>query len=567
GWDVSNADSLTVMFADAAAFNQDLSGWDISNVTDMFLFADNTSLSPANYTNMLTAWSALPLQSGVDFSAGATTYAIAGLAGRDELTGTYGWSVTDGGLTATTLSLTTTEVSPIDTSLTDTLWMDLTIDGVVVTDALSPQWSITPESGLTAPGIPVYSATLGQWGFDVSGIEVSALDQEYTLTVAASVALENGASTISDNLATSIIVPNTAPIVVAPIMDVTVDEDATVGTIELTSYFEDAQQSAGSLVYSVAANTNPTLVSASIDNATDILTLSYAPDAFGVADITIQAADTQGLSADTSFTVTVNAVNDAPFFTKGADVSVDENSGVQTITNWASGISAGAANESGQALSFIISTNNDGLFAALPAVDPATGTLSFTPATDAFGQATVTIALSDDGGTGNGGIDSSPEQTFTITVNEVLQVDPATAFITTWKTTTPGESITLYTDGGAGITDFDALIDWGDGTVERITGDDPDPSHSYAAAGEYEVRIGGTFPRLDLTDNTGLDYGNTPVYALNSAKLIEINQWGTIAWESLENMFYQTPNLVTYSATDAPDVSQASSMEGMFAFT
>ena len=33
----------------------------------------------------------------------------------------------------------------------------------------------------------------------------------------------------------------------------------------------------------------------------------------------------------------------------------------------------------------------------------ANGTLSFTPAADAFGTATVTLELSDDGGTLNGG--------------------------------------------------------------------------------------------------------------------------------------------------------------------
>jgi surface protein len=360
---------------------------------------------------------------------------------------------------------------------------------------------------------------------------------------------------------------NTAPTISNPIADFTINEDAPDSVFSLIAIFSDTEENDADLSYSIVSNSNTNLISASINNTTDELTLSFIGDSSGSSNITVRATDTGGLSTDESFTVTVNPINDAPFFTKGADVSVDENSGVQTITNWATAISAGAANESGQALSFIISTNNDGLFAALPAVDPATGTLSFTPATDAFGDATVTIALSDDGGTSNGGIDSSPEQAFTITVNEVLEVDPATAFITTWKTTTPEESITLYTDGGAGITDFDAIIDWGDGTVERFTGDDPDPSHSYAAAGEYEVRIGGTFPRLDMTDNTGIDYGNTPVYAQNAAKLIGLKQWGNIAWESLENMFYQTPNLVSYTATDTPNLSQASSMEGMFAFT
>ncbi len=567
-WDVSNADTMTVMFSDAAAFNQDLSSWDVSNVTDMFLFAEGAAISTANYSAMLSSWSALDVQSGVEFSVNPTTYTLPGLEGRDILVDTFGWNITDGGLTASTFSVSTTETSPVDPTETDTLWIDLTMDDSVATDALSPIWTLTPATGMSASGSPVFNEARQQWGYDLSGITVTNLDEEYSLQVSASVSLENGSASIEDDFSINVIVPNSAPVATLAIEDVTVDEDADNTTIDLTSYFSDVEQPVGELVYSVEVNTNSTLVTASVNNATDILTLAYGTNEFGTADITIRATDSGGLYADNAFTVTVNAVNDVPVFVAGANQTIDENSGAQTVANWATSISAGSANESGQNLTFDVSTNNDLLFSVLPAVDPVTGTLTYTPAADSFGVANVTIRLSDDGGTTNGGIDTSADQVFTITVEEVLSVDSTTAFITTWRTTTPSESITLYTDGGATVSDFEAIIDWGDGTVEQITGDDPDPSHSYAVAGEYEVRIGGTFPHLDLTDNADLvTYGNTPALAANSAKLIGLKQWGNIAWESMENMFYQTPNLVSYTATDAPDVSQASSMEGMFAFT
>ena len=35
GWDVRNVTDMSCMFAGAAAFNGDLSGWDVRNVTDM----------------------------------------------------------------------------------------------------------------------------------------------------------------------------------------------------------------------------------------------------------------------------------------------------------------------------------------------------------------------------------------------------------------------------------------------------------------------------------------------------------------------------------------------------
>jgi hypothetical protein len=56
------------------------------------------------------------------------------------------------------------------------------------------------------------------------------------------------------------------------------------------------------------------------------------------------------------------------------------------------------------------------LFAVQPAIT-SFGDLSYTPAANAYGQAVVSVVLSDDGGILNDGIDTSPSQTFTITVN------------------------------------------------------------------------------------------------------------------------------------------------------
>ncbi len=90
------------------------------------------------------------------------------------------------------------------------------------------------------------------------------------------------------------------------------------------------------------------------------------------------------------------------------------------MAGWATAISAGPADESGQALTFLVTTNNDPLFAVLPAVS-STGTLTYTPAANASGTATVFIALQDNGGSN----DTSPTQQFTITVTAVN--DPPTA--------------------------------------------------------------------------------------------------------------------------------------------
>lgn len=140
------------------------------------------------------------------------------------------------------------------------------------------------------------------------------------------------------------------------------------------------------------------------------------------------------------------------------------------------GITAGIM-ESGQAIT-ITATSSD--VAVIP--DPtitysspdATGTLSFTPATDAFGDVTITVNVMDDGGTANGSIDNI-DVTFdvtitgnqpplidiigdeTIQVNEVLNVGMTGISAGTGETQTITVSATssnqaLITDANIGVT-------------------------------------------------------------------------------------------------------------------
>lgn len=118
-------------------------------------------------------------------------------------------------------------------------------------------------------------------------------------------------------------------------------------------------------------------------------------------------------------TITVVPVNDPPSFMKGPNQSLLWNAGAQTVPGWATAISAGPANESAQALNFIVTNNNNAMFSAQPAISP-TGTLTFTTAPNASGVAIVTVQLHDNGGTANGGQDTSSSQTFSITTGAPL---------------------------------------------------------------------------------------------------------------------------------------------------
>ena len=232
--------------------------------------------------------------------------------------------------------------------------------------------------------------------------------------------------------------------------DQTVNEDALAQTVAnwATNISPGpGNESSQTVTFLIQGNTNPGLFAVGpAVSPTGTLTYTPAANANGSATITVALQDNggtanggQNTSAGQTFVITVNAVNDVPSFTKGANQTVNEDAGAQTVTGWATAISPGPSNESGQTVTFLIQGNtNPGLFSVAPAVSP-TGTLTYTPAGNANGSATITVALQDSGGTANGGQNTSAGQTFVITVNAV---NDAPSF-------TKGANQTVNEDAGA----------------------------------------------------------------------------------------------------------------------
>lgn len=136
------------------------------------------------------------------------------------------------------------------------------------------------------------------------------------------------------------------------------------------------------------------------------------PDQFGTVTYT-HSLTFDRLPMKLPFTLAVTPVNDAPNFTAGPNLTTS-NLYPRLFPGWASGLSAGPANESAQTLTFsIVANSNPGLFAVAPVV-ALDGTLSFTPLATRAGTATLTLRLEDNGGTANGG-QNRRERTFTIT--------------------------------------------------------------------------------------------------------------------------------------------------------
>ena len=150
---------------------------------------------------------------------------------------------------------------------------------------------------------------------------------------------------------------------------------------------------------------------------------------------------------------------------------------------------------------------------------------------------------------GNAGLDPDPAvATVTITDNDAPEA--AAEFVTTWRTTEANERITIPTITSNGEV-YDYAVNWGDGSIDA--GWTGDATHTYANEDEdgYEVRISGKFPRIYFNSSGDKD------------KILSIDQWGTIAWTSMESAFSGARNL-TYAASDAPDLSGVRSMGRMF---
>jgi len=119
-------------------------------------------------------------------------------------------------------------------------------------------------------------------------------------------------------------------------------------------------------------------------------------------------------------------------YTIALTITVDEDSGKYTQSGFATAASAGPSNESSQKISYVVTLNTGGasLFAEAPTISE-NGTLSFVPAPNATGTATLTVSVKDDGGVLNGGVDTavanSGSGSFTVVISPVDDAPTATA--------------------------------------------------------------------------------------------------------------------------------------------
>ena len=329
--------------------------------------------------------------------------------------------------------------------------------------------------------------------------------------------------------------------------DQTVLENASAQTVVgwATAISTGPADEAGQMVsFAVVANDNPGLFSAAPAIAANG-TLSYTPAASGTANLTVELMDDGGTadggvdtSAPVSFAINVLIVNDAPSFTGGGNVSSDEDAGAQTVAAWASAIDDGDGGT--QMLMFNITANdNPSLFAAGPAIDAGSGDLTYTAAANANGSANITVELMDDGGTANGGVDTSPAQNFTITINPindpptVTGTPPAQNALGNVNISVPAVQgligpLTITDPDGAGGEPFSVSGGPGAGVTSFTSANGGNVMITNAATGTYTYNPPPGFEGADSFDYVVCDSGVPAPAACSAAITVNLTVSGMI---------------------------------------
>lgn len=99
---------------------------------------------------------------------------------------------------------------------------------------------------------------------------------------------------------------------------------------------------------------------------------------------------------------------------------------------------------------------------------------------------------------------------------------------------------------------YNFVVDWGDTNTDTITTfNDAALDHTYAVAGIYTVKITGICTHIFFNS------------AGDTLKLLDITQWGHMAFDTMESAFKDCDNL-TGSFTDIPDVGAVTDMSSCF---
>ncbi|MBA1333283.1 hypothetical protein QQ73_20285, partial [Candidatus Endoriftia persephone str. Guaymas] len=176
---------------------------------------------------------------------------------------------------------------------------------------------------------------------------------------------------------------------------ITIDEDSATGAIAFV--INDAETTPGNLVVTASSSNQTLLPDANItlggSGADRSVSITPAAQQSGSAVVTVTVADSDGESVSESFNLTVNTINDDPTISAIADLSMDEDQAPISIAFTIGDVETATAD-----LYVTAASSNPQLFPAANLQLSGSGAsrkITLTPAANASGAATVTIAVTD----------------------------------------------------------------------------------------------------------------------------------------------------------------------------
>ena len=383
-------------------------------------------------------------------------------------------------------------------------------------DTLTYEWTHDGPSGITFANSAALSTTF------------TAPDVAANTTITVTLTANDGTVDASDTLQVTVTDSPNSP----PEVEAGADQEVAEGaTVSLSGTATDADPG-DTPTYSW---THDSALAITITDSDSLSASFTAPNVAANTTITVTLTVNDG-TVDVSDTLQVtitDSPNSPPEVEAGADQEVAEGA---TVTL------SGTVSDDDPEDTLTYEWTHDGPSGITFANSAALSTTFTAP--DVAANTTITVTLTANDGT----VDAS--DTLQVTVTDSPNSPPTAdagedQFITKWKTTDGGESITIPVGGTTGSY----TVDWGDGTTTTQSGD---ATHEYATAGTYTVSISDDFTRINLANDR-----------TNAAKLLSIEQWGTIQWDTMREAFYRASNMA-YNATDTPNLSGVTDMYRMF---
>ena len=144
---------------------------------------------------------------------------------------------------------------------------------------------------------------------------------------------------------------------------------------------------------------------------------------------------------------------------------------------------------------------------------------------------------------------------YVVGVKSGNESDPTNIYDTRFKitvdTTKAGSAADTFVLPNYTSGTYDYYVDWGEGGAEEHITTAGNHSHTYAASGTYKIMIRGTMPQIYFISGE------------DKAKLIFIDNWGNIKWDSFQNAFYGCINM-NGRWVDCPNLTGVTILRSMF---